>query len=182
MKKLFTLLFLLSIICVNGFAQQNRQQKGQQNRPQIKISGNVVDSKTGEVLPQAAVRIQILPDSIMLGGDVTNQGGHFEIPIRRRGNLLLNITYLGYTTVMQPFSLKAEDTEYSFGTIKMEESSKMLKEAVVQAQAPPVVVKEDTIEYNVDSYKMQPNSVVEDMLKKLPGVDIDKEGTNTANG
>ena len=154
----------------------------QQNVAKINISGKIIDSQTGEALNQATVRVQILPDSVMLGGDVTNQNGFFEIPVRRTGNLIINISYMGYTNIIKPFTLKQGETNYNAGVIKMEESARLLKEAVVEGQIPPVVVKEDTIEYNVDSYKMQANSVVEDMLKKLPGVDIDSEGKITANG
>ena len=58
----------------------------------------------------------------------------------------------------------------------------LLQEAVVVGKAPEVVVKEDTVEFNADSYKAQPNSVVEDLLKKLPGVEVDSEGNITHAG
>ena len=170
MKKIFLLLFLLIFIIPAGINARN-----------IKITGRIVDEKTVDPMSQATVVARALPDSIMLKGTVSNETGSFELSVRAVNEILLNISFLGYSNYQKVIT-PGDNQIIDLGTIKMKESRKLLKETIVEGQVPPIVVKEDTIEYNVDSYKMQPNSVVEDMLKKLPGVDVDSDGKITANG
>ena len=170
MKRLLLFLCLICIIAPVTILADN-----------IKITGRIVDEKSGEPMGQATVVARMLPDSVMLKGTVTSENGNFELSVKQVSEILLNVSFLGYSNYIEVIKPK-DNSPVNLGTLKMKEAEKMLKETIVKGQVPPVVVKEDTIEYNVDSYKMQPNSVVEDMLKKLPGVDVDSEGKITANG
>ena len=87
---------------------------------------------------------------------------------------------MGYETVYRNFEVKGRNV--NLGTEVMRENSILLSETTVVGVKTEITVKEDTIEYNADSYKTQPNAVVEDLLKRLPGVEVDSEGKVTANG
>lgn len=79
-------------------------------------------------------------------------------------------------------SITSQNRWVNVGTVAMNPSGILLKEAVIIGKVPEIVTKEDTIEYNADSYKTRPNAVVEDLLKKLPGVEVDSDGKITAGG
>lgn len=74
------------------------------------------------------------------------------------------------------------DKDVNAGTITLSESSHVLAETTVTAVKTPIKVMQDTVEFNADSYKTRPNAVVEDLLKRLPGVEVDTDGKITANG
>lgn len=143
------------------------------------ISGTIVD-ETGEALPEATVRLLAARDSSYVKGTASNLQGQFRLQEVKAGKYILAASYIGYTTKYTDITVG--DKALRLGNITLGESSVLLKEATVTAVKTPVKVMEDTIEYNADSYKTQPNAVVEDLLKRLPGVEVDSEGKITANG
>ena len=98
------------------------------------------------------------------------------------GEYIVSLSYLGYNTYNKYVSLSYGNKHINLGTIEMTPSDIMLSEAVIMGKTPDVIAKEDTLEYNATSYKTQPNAVVEDMIKKMPGIEIDENGKITANG
>ncbi|MBD5199358.1 MAG: outer membrane beta-barrel protein [Bacteroidales bacterium] len=143
------------------------------------ISGSVVD-QTDEALPEAGVRILSAKDSTYVKGGAANMDGVFSITGLRAGKYIVEYTYVGYKRKLTNVEIK--NASINVGKIVLEESSITLKEAVVTAVKTPITVKEDTIEFNADSYKTQPNAVIEDLLKRLPGVEVDSDGKITSNG
>ncbi|MDE6225176.1 MAG: carboxypeptidase-like regulatory domain-containing protein, partial [Muribaculaceae bacterium] len=143
------------------------------------ISGSVVDH-TDEALPEAGVRILSAKDSTYVKGGAANMDGVFSITGLRAGKYIVEYTYVGYKRKLTNVEIK--NASINVGKIVLEESSITLKEAVVTAVKTPITVKEDTIEFNADSYKTQPNAVIEDLLKRLPGVEVDSDGKITSNG
>ncbi|MBP5315706.1 MAG: TonB-dependent receptor [Muribaculaceae bacterium] len=143
------------------------------------VRGTVVDP-TGEPLIDASVRLLSLPDSALVKGVVTNDSGRFSISNVKSGKYALKVAYIGYNTLYKDVKVGSEDV--SVGNLQMNETSYSLKEASVSARRTEIKVKEDTIEFNADSYHTQPNAVVEDLLKRLPGVEVSSEGKITANG
>jgi hypothetical protein len=147
---------------------------------QNKISGKVVDSMNRLPLPDATVTIINPVDSAAVGFAVVDKTGLFEIKNLAKGNYVLGITYTGYS----PFKKNLEITQTQFtidlDTVLMSLDNNMLGSVVVQA--PPITVKKDTIEFRASSFKTKPNATVEDLLKKLPGVEVDKEGNITSQG
>lgn len=144
-----------------------------------RISGSIFDEKTQEPVEQASVRILNARDSSYVNGAVTNELGSFQVQVSQ-GKYILNISYLGYAS--KYIDVNANKERVSIGKINLEEDAILLKEAVVTAKAIEIMVKGDTIEYNADSYKVQESAALEDLMKKMPGVEIDSDGKITVNG
>ncbi len=149
---------------------------------QFSISG-IVKDKTDEMpLPKVSVRVLSANDSTFVSGASSRDNGSFAVNITKAGRYIAAFSYLGYKTTYIPVQLTANQRRRNIGPVLLESNDILLSEAVVIGKAPEVVVKEDTVEFNADSYKTQPNSVVEDLLKKLPGVEVDSEGKITHAG
>ncbi|MDE6526169.1 MAG: carboxypeptidase-like regulatory domain-containing protein [Muribaculaceae bacterium] len=146
----------------------------------ITLSGNVIDASANEALPQASVRILSQRDSSLVKGAVTNNNGRFSISGVKAGRYIVEASYVGFTPELR--NITVADKDITLKAFELRESSIMLSEAVVKGIRTPIKVMEDTVEYNADSYKTQPNAVVEDLLKRLPGVEVSSEGKITANG
>ncbi|MGL4293018.1 MAG: outer membrane beta-barrel protein, partial [Bacteroidales bacterium] len=146
------------------------------------ITGAVIESETNQPLEQATVRLLSLPDSALVKGAVTTSGGRFSISVRKSGNFLVSVSFIGFQTWNKEIKLPAPGATLSLGDIRIGENALLLSEAIVQGKAPEVVLKEDTVEYNADSYKLPASSMVEDLIKKLPGVEMDADGNITAGG
>ncbi|MBR5551092.1 MAG: TonB-dependent receptor [Muribaculaceae bacterium] len=143
------------------------------------IFGRVVDSEK-EPLIQASVRLLAAKDSAYIKGGATNEQGRFRINNVKSGKYILQATYVGYEPTYKNITVGAENLRV--GEIVMNESSIMLKETTVIGVKTPIKVMEDTVEYNADTYKTQPNAVVEDLLKRMSGVEVSSDGKITAHG
>ncbi len=115
-----------------------------------------------------------------MAGTAADLDGRFSLPAVKPGRYLLETTYVGVAPVTM--SVEVGDANLSMKPIVMSESSKSLAEVTVTAVKTPVKVMTDTVEFNADSYLTRPNAVVEDLLKRLPGVEISSDGKITANG
>ena len=145
------------------------------------IRGKVVDSRDKTALAEATVRLlRANSDSTFVTGAAADDKGSFVLSNVRPGRYILCISYLGYETAYE--SVNMSTSTVNVGEIALKGSTVMLKETTVRGIKTEIVVKEDTIEYNADSYLTQPNAVVEDLLKRLPGVEVDSEGKITAQG
>lgn len=146
------------------------------------IRGKVVDALDKSPLPQTTVKLLAAADSAYVKGVASSDKGFFSISDVKPGNYIVQIEYLGYNTERRNVKITGSEPTVRIGVIEMTEGSIMLKETVVTGVKTEIKVKEDTIEYNADSYKTQPNAVVEDLLKRLPGVEVDSEGKITSQG
>ncbi len=144
------------------------------------LRGVVTDAATNEKLIQASVRVLSARDSALVKGVVTNNSGNFAVENLKPGKYILEASYVGYAPVYRNVTMT--DADKRLQPIALSESAIALREATVTGIRTPVKVMEDTVEYNADSYKTQPSAVVEDLLKRLPGVEVDSEGKITANG
>ncbi len=143
------------------------------------VRGTVTD-KEGEALIQASVRILAQKDSALVKGAVTNANGRFAISDVKPGKYIVEASYVGHTTQTRDVTVGSSDLRLK--AFVLEESAILLRDAVVTGIRTPIKVMEDTIEYSAESYKTQPNAVVEDLLKRLPGVEVGTDGKITANG
>mgnify|MGYP004442121955 FL=1 len=143
------------------------------------IKGRITD-KSGEPMMQATVRL-LRPDSTFVSGTTSDVDGNYKFQGIRAGKYILETSYVGYEPSTQNITV-ASDKTLKVDPIEMAESSVMLKEVSVVGVKTPVKVMVDTVEFNADSYKTRPNAVVEDLLKRLPGVEVDADGKITANG
>lgn len=149
----------------------------------ITLSGRAIDSNDKSGLAGATVKLlKANKDSTLVKGVSTDIDGYFRFNDVGQGRYIVSINYIGYKSYNKNIAVTKNSGNIKLGDIALEASSIMLKEAVVTGVKTEIVVKEDTVEYNADSYKTQPNAVVEDLLKRLPGVEVDSDGKITANG
>lgn len=171
MKKIFNVL-LLSLCCLISL-----------NSGATVINGVLLDSQDTTALIEATVKLlKASKDSTMVKGTTTDINGVFNIKGVKPGHYLLRFSYLGYNDVIKHVSVGDDGRDVNIGAVTMDPNTIMLKEAVVVGVKSPITVKEDTIEFNADTYKTQANAVVEDLLKRLPGVEVGSDGKITANG
>jgi hypothetical protein len=146
------------------------------------ISGAVVDSLTRKPLMEASVSLLSARDSSLVNFGITDGDGKFTFPKVAVGQYRVLITYLGYKSRARRVSLTADDLTTTTGTIDLVGQSQTLTEVSVQGERAPIAVKGDTLEFNAGSFKTRPNAQVEELLKKLPGVEVDRDGNVKAQG
>jgi hypothetical protein len=168
-NKIYPTIFFFFIFSSSLFAQK------------YTVKGTVIDT-TQMPLPSATVVILNQSDSVLTNFSITNDDGYFEVPKVAEGEYILQVTYLGYDPFSQPFSLSENSGDFDAETIQMSVADANLEEVVVKAEHIPIQIKGDTIQYNADAFQVQPGSAVEDLLKKLPGVEVDREGNVRAQG
>lgn len=147
------------------------------------VSGKVLNEKDKKPIDYASVAIKRLTsDSTVVGATTTNTNGTFSVNNIAAGKYRLYVVFLGLKTVNRDFELTAAKPSINFGDLLMEDTGVTLKGIEIKGETPPVVVKKDTLEISASTLKVKENSVVEDLLKKVPGVDVAKDGTVTTQG
>jgi len=145
------------------------------------IRGLVTDSLTGAALEDATVSLEGVTDRAALQRVRSNRNG-FLLRRPAPGNYRLITTYLGYAPDTLVLALRATDTASRFVRIRLRPSANPLMQVVVRATIPPAIVRNDTIAFNAGAYPTRPNASVEDLLKRLPGIEVDKNGNITMQG
>ena len=146
------------------------------------VTGKVVNAKDLLAVDFASVAVKNLKDSSVAGVTNTLADGTFEIRGLAPGSYRLSVAYLGLKTSNKDFSITASAIAVKLGDIPMEDTGLNLNTVVIKGVVVPVVVKTDTVEYNASAFKVRENAVVEDVLKKLPGVEVSKDGSIKAQG
>lgn len=140
----------------------------------------VVKDTGGSPLPGASVRLLAQRDSTLRKAVAADDNGRFNITNVAHGRYIVEASYVGCAPQYQNITVKDGDVRTQpFG---LSEQAALLREAVVTGIRTPIKVMEDTVEFSADTYKVQPNAVVEDLLKRLPGVEVGTDGKITANG
>src|SRR5690606_2261237 len=148
---------------------------------EYEITGRVVDRDTNEPLEASTVYVESVRDSSMVAYTIGDLDGNFVVDVRTtRDQVYSFITYNGYKPNIRV--LKLEKKRIELGSVGLELQAEQLEGVSVVGERVPLVIKKDTLEFNADSFKTRPDSNVEDVLKKLPGVEIDTDGTITVNG
>lgn len=149
---------------------------------QHSITGKIVDKETNEGVMQATVQLLKADEkNTFLKGAVSDANGKFTINAPSNGTYQVKITSVGYKTFTKKITL-SDGKGVNLGTISFEPDAIMLKEAVATGQAAKVVVKEDTFVYNAAAYRTPEGSVVEELVKRIPGAQLDDNGKITING
>jgi len=146
------------------------------------IKGSIVDSAANSKLVNSTITVLNARDSILKAFTWAETNGNFAINNLPKGKFLLLITYPGYADYVDKFSLDSAHSAHDFGKIDMILRSRLLADVIVKAKAAAIKIKGDTTEYNAKSFVIQPNDKVEDLLKQLPGIQVDKDGKITAQG
>ncbi|MGE0770073.1 MAG: outer membrane beta-barrel protein [Cyclobacteriaceae bacterium] len=161
----------LLIFGINLFFFSTHAQRGL-------VTGIVSDSTT--TLPSATVMLLQTSDSTLVNFGVTNNQGVFEIKNVNYGNYFLKITFVGLVSHVSRVTVDKPVVDVR--TIKMYSKPQQLAEVIILGEKSPVTVKRDTIEFNAGSFKTQPNANVEDLIKKMPGMEVENDGTIRAQG
>ncbi|MCY7309414.1 MAG: carboxypeptidase-like regulatory domain-containing protein [Chitinophagaceae bacterium] len=170
MRKIF-LLLLSACFTTILLAQKNGSVKG--------IAFDIISKQ-----PVAAATVTVLErkDSSLVTFTMTGDDGQFQINGLAKGEYRLMISHVNYHNSNRFFSVTETAKNAELGNVTMNDKVKVLEEVVLASEAPPVTLINDTIQYNAGSFKVQPNASVEQLLKKLPGVKVEKDGTIKAQG
>ena len=162
------LTMLLMLIAMASFAQERL------------ISGKITDRDTKEAVEQVTVQL-LKSDSTYVAGAISNEQGLFHITAPENGKYLLKLTSVGYKTTVKRVQI-SDDKNLAMGNVVIGADAIMLKGAVVTAMAQKVTLKEDTFVYNSAAYRTPEGSVVEELVKRLPGAEVSDDGTIKING
>ena len=154
---------------------------GQTEYQRLTISGQLLDADEKEPVIQATVQLFTANDSTFVGGTVSDNKGNFSIEAPSNGTYRLKISSIGYQSIEREVTLRREQNQ-ELGSLRMAPESVMLKETIVTAQAPQVVVKKDTLVYNPDAFRTPEGSAIEELIKRMPGAEVDEDGNITVNG
>lgn len=144
------------------------------------VKGKVVDSARKESLAEATVTILNPKDSSIVSYTLAKAGGVFEIKDLTPGLYRLLVSFQGYETYAKNFMIAAEFPDINLQNIYLDRKGTVLQAVVVEG--PPIQVKKDTVEFRASAFAVKPNAYAEDVLKKMPGVQIDKDGNIKAQG
>ena len=167
MTKRLILLCLLTAVVKVTLAQNN-------------VTGRVVESDSREPMVQATVRL-LKTDSTMVTGVVSDMNGNFKVKAPSAGRYILQITSVGYKTYTHNVTVTT-DKDVALGTVSMKTDAIMLEGATVTKNIAKVTTSADTVIYNAGAYRTPEGSVIEELVKKLPGAEVADDGTVTING
>jgi hypothetical protein len=170
MRKIY-LTLLITIISTFAFAQKNGS-----------IKGVAFDTITHQPVAGATVTVVEKKDSSLVSFTMTDNAGRFTVTGIANGEYRALITHVNYRNSSTLFTISDSRKNVDLANITMNDKNKVLDEVVVSNEAPPVTMVGDTVQYNAGSFKVQPNASVEQLLKKLPGVKVEKDGTVKAQG
>ena len=164
MKKI-AFLFLFTLVGIISIAQ---------------VKGIVIDSAAKKILDRATIGLVLTERPADTTYTFTNEKGEFTIGKVPASNFSIIVTNMGYTPVAKFIPVKQQEKTINIGVIILTTSATTLDEITVTGE--PVVIKVDTVEYRADAFKTKQGAMVEDLLKKLPGVQVDKDGNVIAQG
>ena len=172
MKKLLFWLCMSMMVTVSAVAQTRN----------ITVKGKVTDKDSGDPVVQATVQLMTMPDSTYVNGAATLDDGSFELPKVAAGNYLMKVSFIGYKNIFHNLTLTNQRTTVDVGNQKLELDAIALREAIVTAMASQVQVVEDTLLYNANAYRTPEGAMLEELVKKLPGAEVDDSGNIKING
>ena len=172
MKKLLFWLCMSMMVTVSAVAQTRN----------ITVKGKVTDKDSGEPVVQATVQLMTMPDSTYVNGAATLDDGSFELPKVAAGKYLMKVSFIGYKNIFHNLTLTNQRTTVDVGNQKLELDAIALREAIVTAMASQVQVVEDTLLYNASAYRTPEGAMLEELVKKLPGAEVDDSGNIKING
>lgn len=146
------------------------------------VTGTIMDGTLNEPLPGAAAVLLNPKDSTQVTGVVSDVNGQVSMPVSKYGSYVLRISYMGYVTQYRNITLDKKTKTHDLGTVVLKEDAKVMKEAQVTAQLAQVEMKEDTFVYNTGAFRVPEGSNLEELVKKLPGAEVEEDGTVKING
>ncbi|MCD8303645.1 MAG: outer membrane beta-barrel protein [Prevotellaceae bacterium] len=170
MRHLFILLLLFTATITEA-----------QETPRLNIRGTVYDNQTLDPLEGAQVRLTN-DEGKLISGNVTQKNGQFLLPGIPSGDYTLSVTFMGYKEQQFVVKLPKKSGNFKVSDVMMKEDTQLMAEATVTGKLPEMVVVDDTVMYNADAFKLPDGALVEELIKKLPGIVVDDDGNYTWNG
>ena len=171
MRYLFLAIMMLTAVSV--FSQP--EDRG------LTISGTVEDAELKEPMVQATVQLFRQRDSTFVGGTVTDLRGNFSIEAPANGIYRLKISSVGFQPIEREVTLRRNQS-HDMGRLLMSTETHLLKETIITGRAAQVIVRKDTLVYNPDAYRTPEGSPIEELIKRMPGAEVDEDGNITING
>jgi len=151
-----------------------------QTRGRAAIAGTVLDAATKQALPDATVTLLRVSDSSSLAFAVVDKQGRFTLKNLQPGSFFISFSFIGYQDIIKPVVISAAYPDVNIGTVYLEADARLLQGVVITA--PPISIIKDTLQFKTSAFKTGLNATVEDLIRKLPGMEVDKEGNITAQG
>lgn len=186
MRRFLTTLFIIFAVLAGASAQEYSPSKsalegmlGLKNL--LNVRGTVYDSQTLQTLPGAQVKLA-KPDGTLVAGGVTNEKGQFLLQQVPADTYRVNVSFVGYKAQNFSLTLPKKNGNFKVSDVLLKEDAVLMAETVVEGKLPEMVVVDDTVMYNADAFVLPEGAVVEDLIKKLPGIMIDDDGNYIFNG
>ena len=155
--------------------------RAQDESRRLTISGQLLDADLKEPMVQATIQLFTVSDSTFVGGTVSNEKGNFYVEAPSSGTYKLKITSVGYQAMEREVTLRRNEHQ-DLGLLLMASESTLLKETVITGRAAQVIVRKDTLVYNPEAYRTPEGSPIEELIKRIPGAEVDEDGNITING
>jgi len=149
---------------------------------QYMVKGSVTDSMATYKLVNTTITLLHQKDSTLVKYTRADAEGSFTLNSLKPGKFILLVTYPGYADYVEEFALDSAHSSRDFGKLNLILKATLLADVIIKGKAAAIKIKGDTTEFNAGSYNITPNSKVEDLLKQLPGIQVDKDGKITAQG
>src|SRR5580693_4654769 len=177
------ILLFFSFLILSGFSafSQTNNSVNTKSRISGSVKGIIIDTTGKQDMSEATVSVKpIGADSTDIQFVTTNDKGYFMVKNLRQGSYHLLISFEGYRHLRRDFTISSANKDIDLGTLNMRKATEMLEEVTIER--PPMAIHKDTVEYSAGSFTTKPNALAEDLLKKLPGIQVDKNGVITAQG
>ncbi|MGN1255791.1 MAG: outer membrane beta-barrel protein [Bacteroidaceae bacterium] len=178
---------MLLLLSATATAQKNRQRKPAATTqktdsvPSLQLRGCVLDAAIHDSLPGVHVRL-INNKGELTKVTQTGENGQYTLTDIPTGQYTMRFTCMGFHEESRALNITRKTGHLMLGTVYLQENSTLMKEAVVEGQMAEMTVSDDTLVYNADAFKVQEGDMVEELVKKLPGVEVDDNGKYTMNG
>ena len=173
MRKISLIIAFCLLAVLTSYAQEEYRR--------LTISGQLLDADLKEPMVQATIQLFTASDSTFVGGTVSNERGTFSVEAPSNGTFRLRISSIGYQTIEREVTIRRYQNQ-ELGELLMSSDAVMLKETVITGRAAQVIAKKDTLIYNPDAYRTPEGSPIEELIKRMPGAEIDEDGNITING
>lgn len=146
------------------------------------LKGKIIDAKTKKPVDYVSFAVKNVKDSTVASMGATTSEGGFAAKALPFGQYKFYAAMIGYKPIIKAFELTTAKPQVDFGILEMEESAITLNDVLIKGELLPMIIKKDTIEFSADAFKTQADANVEDVLKVMPGMEVDKDGNITFNG
>ncbi|MFI5138100.1 MAG: TonB-dependent receptor, partial [Sphingobacteriales bacterium] len=146
------------------------------------VKGKIADTAAKSNLTNTSISVLNAKDSILRAFTRAGSDGSFAVSNLGKGKFILLVTYPGYADYVEQFALDSVHNAHDFGRLNMLLKAKLLADVIIKGTRAAIKIKGDTTEFDARAFKIEPNAKIEDLLKQLPGIQVDQDGKITAQG